>query len=375
MRVFDRDRRVDSSGPIGIELRGGTSQTFSPKKPYGLETRTRSGENRNDSLLGMPADDDWVLISNQVDQSLLRNYVAYETSRWLGRYAARMRIVELFVNDSYEGVYLLGEQLKVHEDRVAVDDSDISGGYLLETTSMTRLDKTPQSEEFFTTPVQNRPVLYSDPDRDDLSLGRATWIRDYVNRCERRLYGERFRSRRLGYRRCMDVDAAVDYLLMSELFSHDNTFKDSMYMSKGVGGKLVLGPVWDQDNGIGNSGREEFNLRTGWKYVAYPWAGRLYADRGFRRRMAERWKELRRRGLKREVMRTIDLGDRQLARGPGERNFARWPVFEGDDYPGHNDPRTGEPIANHAQAVDYLKWWLSGRIKWISAHVNSLRPR
>lgn len=372
MRVLDRDRREDDSGQIGIELRGGTSQTFSPKKSYSLETRERSGENRNVSLLGMPPDDDWVLSASPVDESLLRNYVAYSAARWLGRYASRTRLVEVVVNDSYEGVYLLAEQLKVHESRVAVDDSNVTGGYVLEMTSMKRLQLTPQSEQFFATPVQNRPVVYTDPDRDDLSYRRAAWIRGYVGRFERRLYGDRFRHRPRAYRRYLDMGAAVDYVLLSELFSHDNTFKDQTFMHKGVGGKLVLGPVWDYDNAIGNSGVAEFNLRRGWKYEAYPWAERLEADAAFRRRMVSRWRDLRTRGLRRHMMRTIDRGARKLAGGPQERNFSRWPVFE--QKRSNVDPRTGAPPANHAQAVDYLKWWLGGRIKWITRNVSKLKP-
>ena len=138
MRVYDTARREDYNGLIGIELRGFTSQQSAPKKPYSIETRKESGDNRNVSLLGMPADDDWVLIASYEDESLLRNFVAYSTARWLGRYAARTRLVEVVLNGSYEGVYLLAEDLKVHEDRVAVDDSDISGGYLLEMISTRR---------------------------------------------------------------------------------------------------------------------------------------------------------------------------------------------------------------------------------------------
>ena len=90
MRVRDRDRQEDYGGRIGIELRG-SAPSDDPKKSYQLETRKRSGKNLNVSLLGMPADDDWVLIANYMDESLLRNFVAYSTARWLGRYAARTR--------------------------------------------------------------------------------------------------------------------------------------------------------------------------------------------------------------------------------------------------------------------------------------------
>jgi CotH kinase protein len=369
MRVLDRRRREKYNGHIGVELRGFTSQQDDPKKSLAVETRKASGDNDNVSLLGMPADDDWALIAAYRDESLLRNLVAYSTSRWVGQYAARTRLVEVFVNDLYEGVYLLVEDLKLHDDRLAVDDSDISGGYLLEMISMRRT----QGEKFFTTPVQDEPILYKDPKARDISYGRASWIRRYVGRCEKRLYGDRFRERRRGYRRCLDVDAAVDYLLLNELFRNADTFRNSTYMYKSAGEKLVLGPLWDFDHAIGNDGTPEDNFTSGWEYGASSWAGRLYAHRGFRKRMARRWKALRRQGLKRHLVRTVNRGAGRLTGGPVDRNFSRWPIFEtGAARP--RDPRTGEFPASYAEAVDYLEWWLVRRFRWISRNIKTLGP-
>jgi hypothetical protein len=356
MRVYDRKRRLDYSGPIGIELRGFTSQQDFPKKPYAVETRTESGDNRNVSLLGLPEDDDWVLIANYQDRSLLRNHVVYSTSRWAGRYAARTRLVEVVVNNEYQGVYLFGEDLKLHDDRVAVDDSDVSGGYLLEMVSLRRVE----GERYFTTPVEGRPVLYKDPKDQDISYGRASWIRRYVSRLERVLYGDQFRNRRRGYRRYLDVRAAADYMLLNELFRNADTLRNSTYMYKSAGEKLVMGPLWDFDHAVGNDGDAEDNLTSGWEYGASPWAERLYAHRGFRKRMAKRWRELRAEGLRRHIVRTIDRGARQLTKAQG-RNFARWP------------PRNPN-APTHAEAVDYLKSWLVQRIRWIDSNIKRLRP-
>jgi hypothetical protein len=365
MRVFDSGYREVYRGPIGIELRGFTSRQDDPKKPYALETRKASGEDRNVSLLGMPAEDDWVLIASYRDESLLRNLVAYSVARWLGRYAPRTQLVEVVLNDRYDGVYLLAEELKLHKSRVVVDDSAISGGYLLEMISMRRTE----GRRFFTTPVRSQPVIYADPKVDDLSYGRAVWIRDYVDRVERRLYGDQFTDRRRGYRRYLDMGAAVDFMLLNELFRNADTFRNSTYMHKSVGGKLVLGPIWDFDHAIGNDGDAPDNLAEGWEYAASPWAERLYAHSAFRRRMATRWKELRDRGLLGHIKRTIDHGAGQLAAAQ-ERNFSRWPIF-GTQRAQPADPRTGAPPANHAQAVDYLKWWLVERTKWIDRNVGA----
>jgi hypothetical protein len=372
MRVFDSWRREDYSGPIGIELRGAGSHEF-PKKAYGVEIRSRSGEHRNVSLLGMPREDDWALVANWLDESLLRNYVAYSTSRWLGWYAPRTRLVEVILNDRYEGVYLLAETLKLHESRVAVDDTDVSGGYLLQ---MVFEDRT-EGHEFFSTAVNDQAIIYEDPNREDLSYGSANWIRDYVNRFERTLYGDRFRDRRRGYRRYLDMDAAVDYVLLNELFKNADTFWASTYMHMGTGGKLVLGPLWDFDHAFGNRQRDPwFNTVKRWTYKTrhrFWWVEQLYADPAFRRRMVERWRDLRKRGIERHILETIDRGTRQLVGGPQERNFSRWPVF-GTDEVQPEDPRTGAPPANYAQAVDYLRWWVVERCRWITKHIKSLKP-
>jgi hypothetical protein len=367
MRVYDSERREHYNGPIGIELRGYTSQQDDPKKSYAVETQTDLGENRNVSLLGMPADDDWVLIAGYRDESLLRNFVAYSTARKMGRYAARARLVEVFLNDSYEGVYLLAEDLKIHKDRVAVDGSDISGGYLVEMTSTRRT----AGERFFTTPVTNRPFFYKDPKPHEIPNDRAAWISGYISQFERTLYGQQFTDPQVGYRAELDVSAAVDYLLLNELFRNADTFRNSTYMHKSAGGTLVLGPLWDFDHAIGNDGDAEDNLTTGWEYTASPWAERFYADPYFRSRMALHWDAMQKQGLTSHIMQTIDAGSALLAEAAA-RNEERWPVFSANRaFP--PDPRTGQRPANYAQAVDYLKWWLTQRIQWMDA--NLVVPR
>ena len=369
MRVIDRtrrgSRRTNYAGRIGIELRGFTS-LGEPKKSYALELRTRSGKNRNVSLLGMPKDEDWVLSAGYRDKSLLRNVVAYSAARWLGRYAPRTRPVEVVVNGRYRGVYVLTEQLKVHKRRVAADDRRISGGYLLEMINLGRI----RGERFFRTPVEKEIIIYSDPSGEDLSRRRADWIRGYVERFERVLYGPAFSDPLRGYHRYLDMGAAVDFVLLNELFKNWDTFRVSTYMHKGVGGKLVLGPLWDFDHALGNfpaQGDRVDNV-AGWLFAEEPWAGRLYLDPAFRARLVRRWRSIRARGLLRHIMRTIDRGARQLGAARA-RNFRRWRIL-GVDLQSPIDPRTGAIPQTYAQELDYLKSWLTRRTRWIDSQIR-----
>lgn len=59
----------------------------------------------------MPKDEDWVLIANYADKTLLRNYTAYNLGEMIGmKYSPRMRYVDLFLNGEYLGNYLIGKK-------------------------------------------------------------------------------------------------------------------------------------------------------------------------------------------------------------------------------------------------------------------------
>ena len=71
------DTPTDYNGHIGIEIRGTTSKYY-PQTPYGIETRQANGDNLNISVLGLPEENDWVLLSNYNDKSFMRNILAWK---------------------------------------------------------------------------------------------------------------------------------------------------------------------------------------------------------------------------------------------------------------------------------------------------------
>ena len=109
----------------GIEIRGKSSTRF-VKKSYGLELW--EDESANDyiaSLLGMRASEDWILDAMYVDRSRMRNKLSFDLWEKLAQIPSaspeesiypgvQSRYVELFINDSYEGLYNLTEKLDAH---------------------------------------------------------------------------------------------------------------------------------------------------------------------------------------------------------------------------------------------------------------------
>ena len=371
VRVIDRrGRRLNRTsdagnvytGRAGIERRGHSSQMF-PKKQYGIELRDSKGEGRDAALLGMPADDDWVLSAPYTDKSLMRNVVAYRTSRGnFGRYAPRTRYAEVVLNGRYRGVYALIQRLELGKGRIPAPDrswlAELVFGYQA------------LGERSFTTPITRRPILFADP--DDPGRAQTRRIRGAVARLERALYGRHFQDPRRGWRRHLDYRAAADYVLQQELFRNQDGFHASTYFHRAPGRRIALGPVWDFDIAAGNTTSRARGTR-GWQLGGRPWAERLYRDRGFVRRLLLRWRQVRRAGLRRQILRGIAADTRTL-RSPQRRNFNRWRVLGRYVWPNPRKPSGGYRTTWRGE-VRYLRRWIGGRIRFMDRALPRLARR
>jgi hypothetical protein len=86
----------DDNGKAELSVRGNSSFYY-PKKSYRVELQDENARDRKASLLGMPADSDWVLYASVTDRTFTRNLLGHELWRSMGRYAVRWRFVEVFV--------------------------------------------------------------------------------------------------------------------------------------------------------------------------------------------------------------------------------------------------------------------------------------
>lgn len=354
----DGDLRMPGyTGDVGIEIRGNSSLAW-PKKSYAIELDSPGDGDRDAPLLGMPEDGDWVLHAPYTDKTLMRNVLAYGTSRAIGGYAPRTRFVEVYLNENYRGVYALIEQPELKDERVA-------GDALVEFTSVLQSGG---KGEAFQTPVQGRPVVWQDPKREDLEDEEADEIERLVGSAERALYAPPFGDPGDDWRQFLDEDSAVDFALINELFKNQDGFESSTYLARRDDGRLHLGPVWDFDVGMGNSNFGPSEGVTGWMLERRDWAERLYEDPEFTRAFAQRWRELRDDGLRERLLSTVDR-HRALLRGEAQRNFGRWPILGEYVWP---NPRTGEVRQTYQGEVDHLRRWLSQRVAWIDEHVDDL---
>ena len=107
-----------------VHLRGGGFVKEYPKYSYRVELHTldTGGDTKNDvSVLGMPADSDWILISNAADEYCARNELAWSIWRdWnadgRGFMLQQTRMVEVFVENEYVGIYQIMQRIRPMED-------------------------------------------------------------------------------------------------------------------------------------------------------------------------------------------------------------------------------------------------------------------
>jgi len=159
---------IDFGGKTAINVRGKSSEGFA-KHQYHIETWDARGKDKSVSILGFPAESDWVLQGPYSDKSLMRNVLAYGWSNDIGRYAPRTRFIELFLNTDnssvtmgdYAGVYAFMEKIKLDPNRVDVGEppagaggATITGGYIIKKD---KLD--PDDQTFSTSRGQTRMAL------------------------------------------------------------------------------------------------------------------------------------------------------------------------------------------------------------------------
>ena len=364
-KVTDKPNGYD--GKIGIKLRGNSSLYFEQKR-FTIETRDNDGKALNAELLGMPADNDWVLLAPYNDISMMRDPFAFDLWNEMGHWAPRNRYCEVVIDGNYVGVYILCEKIKRGENRLDIaklkptDNSgiDLTGGYIV------RIDPVEGNEPYFTSDVPGITSMggggfgggfpggmggfgggfgggfntvtwtYYYPKSDKITEEQQKYISDYIKTVEKVIQSDNFADPDEGYAKYISVQSFVDYFIHTELSLNADGLKRSAYFYKkkqnpdGTGGKLHAGTVWDYNLAYGNCNFCNANKIDAWVYeggetnpTPAMWK-RLTEDPAFMDKVKARWKELRKGVLSIEnINRYIDSHASQLAEAQ-ERQYSKY---------------------------------------------------
>lgn len=367
----------DFDGSITIERRGNSSQ-WQGKTPYRFETVDEEGENSNVELLGMPAENDWVLYAPWQDKTLIRNVLTYQLSNEMGRYASRSRHVELYLNDEYRGIYVLMEKIKRDGNRVDISKlnpdeitgDDVTGGYILKFDWFYTGDNIGGFESEFDNMIYN----YHYPKPSDIVPEQEAYIEEYINDFETIMMDNAYTNDSTGYPSMMNVESFVDFILLQELAKNVDAYRLSTYIYKdkeSIDNRLTAGPVWDFNHGFGNCDYGETWEVDNWLLEYNPeggdqmafWWELLWEDLAFQHKAAVRYTELRQTIFSEEhIYSIIDSIADYL--GPAvDRNFARWPLLGNYIWPNYYVFDTYE------EEINYLKSWTTQRLAWMDSEV------
>jgi len=376
------------NGNIGIEIRGAWSSTL-PQKPYGIETRDANGANLNVSLLGMPAENDWILLANYNDKTFMRNTLAYELSRRMGHYAPRTRMVEVIVNNEYLGIYILMEKIKRDKDRVDIakltnldiSGDNVSGGYIFKIDYFNSSNSWQSNFRPTDHPEKIVNYVYTDPDPADLLWQQKDYLKTAINSFESILYSSNFKDKASGYPAWIDVNSFLDYFIVSEVARNVDAFKKSVYFFKdkdSKGGKINAGPVWDFDwawKNIWDCSTFSATDGSGWSYRIndcpniWPnsngWMVRLLQDTEFANALNKRYFELRKSYLSSQYLNSYIDSVQNLANEAQVRHYSKWPILSSNV----GAPEVDYQPSTFAGQITMFKNWIQTRLTWLDGHM------
>lgn len=240
----------------GIKLRGASSLVLFPKKSFHFELwqDSVSKDERKESLFGMRKDGDWNLMSLFNEPLRSNNVAALSLWRSMGNASFESRLVDVFWDHTYIGVYALEEPVDkkqldlddsqgllykavgVPSDSLPLEtDSSASGYNLLPDYDSTQMAWSGFEQEFPDMP--NWGPLYE-------------WVRFVTQSTEAEFLQE--------YARRVDMDNLIDYFIFINVLDiWDNVSKNYFIVRKKERSPFFLVP-WDLDGSFGNSWNGEY---------------------------------------------------------------------------------------------------------------------
>lgn len=384
------DAGNDYNGNIGIEYRGGKPKP-TEQNPYNFETRTAAGANNNVSLLGMPEENDWILLGNYNDKTFCRNVLSFEIFRRMDHYAPRIKMVEVIINNVYQGIYFLAEKIKQDKGRVDISNltntdisgDDLTGGYIFKIDEYTATNSWKSSY----TPIDHpeKPVyfVYEDPDPSDLVTVQKDYLKNAITSFEKVLYSANFKDPVTGYPAWIKTNSTLDFFFVNELARNINGYRKNCFYFKDKDSKdkkIHSGPVWDFDSGFKNLTNTctPFSAvdGSGWthkindctnKVNSNGWIVRLLQDPAFAKALNARYATMRQSFLSTNYINNLIDSIANRANEAQVRHYTKWNILS---VPAGDAEVDAQP-ATYAGHIANLKSWIQTRLNWLDSHIPS----
>ena len=293
----------------------GSSSLDNPKKSYAFVTGDKNcdpkklGEvkTKKQEMFGSAANKDWVLYASYIDQTYMRNVLSYhQYSKMTGLWGPKCNYVELYVDGSYQGIYVFMDKITQDEKRVNISEDT---GYILK---FDKTDISDRNKTFITShtgrlDVQNRDHAFEVdfPEDDDPAWQeKLSAIKNKVNELESSILNNDYEK----LATIIDYETWADWFIINEFTKNVDAYRISCYFSlNSINEKITATPIWDYELGFGNPRpfNADLNTRTlmiedqSYYADAFPtpfwWVGKganckgILGDCKFRELVKERW--------------------------------------------------------------------------------------
>ena len=375
------NQNIDYNGYISINYRGNTTYTTSPKKSYTIRTLTQpleeGGKKQKVSLLGMGKDNNWALLANYSDRSMMRNLISYGLARSFVEFSPTGKYCEVYVDGIYYGVYTLMEKVTKGKFRLNLtepeDEGDaLTGDYLLE------IDRPGEggfiskyypvdSEGNEITTAQKNVYQFDEPDLDEITNTQIKYIRNRVWEMEEALVEGDADSQYADENCLIDIQSFIDFTLSNEFAHNNDAYRLSTKIYKrrdSVDPKFKLS-IWDMDLTYGctsNNTNEWVYENHTYTWIGIPrWVDALTSAPSFKQYMKNRWQEYRQEiYTENHIYEMIDSLATQLTIGEAiDRNARAWKIFNKHIWPNHFNAK------NYNEEVNYIKQWIKRRFAFM----------
>lgn len=322
----DEEDVVTEYDSVAIRGRGNSTWNMS-KKPYRIKFLTKQkwlGKGKANAKK-------WTLMANAGDKTLIRNAVTLAMGEFLGMpFNPAYKFVDLSINGTYYGNYQISDQVEVKKHRVDIaeqdypttEESDITGGYLLEVDGF-------RDGNCFTTSTYGVPIRVHYPDEDEISTAQNSYIKRYMRDFEAALSKSTFADADKGYRKWVDSVSLANWFVATEVCANIDGYYSTYFYKDQQDSLLYWGPLWDYDIAYGNDTRKGDTSKQLMTDVGYGetrnWLNRMWEDPWFAKLVSRRLNNALDDGLVDHMMNTIDSLT-QLIEESQKLNYKKWGI-------------------------------------------------
>ena len=371
MWYVDEADNVEFYDSLLVRVRGNSTAGLA-KKPYKLKFASKV------KLLGKgyAKTKKWTLLANHGDKTLLRNAITSLMGERAGLpFNPAAKFVDLTVNGSYVGNYQLSDQVDVRPHRVNVveqdypltDQSNITGGYLLEADGFCDFV---QGVSGFYTYRNSVPVRIHYPDEDEIDQRQYRYIRNYVQEFENQLFSDSFADPLTGYRQLVDSTTLANWYICTEVSGNVDGFFSTYFYKEQDDDRLYWGPLWDYDIAYNNDNRTdrgggnntEQQLMKDYGYGqsngCRRWMKKLWEDPWFGQLINRRYQELVDEGLEQYLYDKIDSLT-TLIDASQQLNFELWGIRT-------RALRERVLYSTYGEYVDYVRDYIKNHMRFLT---------